>query len=69
MKENPQKTIKEISPHLISEIDEDACEDICYHPECACRVRLIAGCSLPLAPAVQIINRKRAVDKGETGEK
>lgn len=33
--------------------DEEGCRTVCYHPECACRERTIAGCSLPLAP-VQI---------------
>jgi hypothetical protein len=29
--------------------DDTTCVDRCHHPDCACRVRFIAGCSLPLA--------------------
>jgi hypothetical protein len=38
---------------------EDECGTVCYHPECACRERTIAGCSLPLAttPTIQIERR------------
>jgi hypothetical protein len=43
-------------------LDEE-CSTVCYHPECACRERLFAGCSLPLA-AVQITST-RPSGKGE----
>ena len=38
---------------------EVECGTVCYHPECACRERTIAGCSLPLATpnTVQIERR------------
>lgn len=25
------------------------CSTVCYHPECACRERIIAGCDVPIA--------------------
>jgi hypothetical protein len=28
--------------------DAESCTDYCPNPACACRVRVIAGCSLPL---------------------
>lgn len=28
---------------------QEECSTVCYHPDCACRERTIAGCSLPIA--------------------
>lgn len=36
-------------PLILLKISDTGCNDICYRPECACRKRVVAGCSLPIA--------------------
>lgn len=60
LKQIAQREATALAPESVA---PEECSTVCYHPECACRERLFAGCSLPLA-TVNITSERRNV-KGD----
>lgn len=42
-------------PPVEAASDHESCRTVCYVPQCLCRVRTIAGCSLPIANEVDLV--------------
>jgi hypothetical protein len=40
--------------------DLKRCTNVCYEPDCACRIREIAGCDLPIAQSALVRIRDAA---------
>lgn len=63
MEKDLRPEVKQEDAVIVSpSVETEECGTVCYHPECACRERTIAGCSLPLAttPTIQIERRTQS---------